>query len=622
MSYLDTVQSIKRAALYVRVSTDMQAEKFSLPAQEKLTRELASKHGWEIVKTYRDEGFSGSWIEKRPQFSTLLQEAGAKKFDAVVVTDFDRLARPDNLKDLGRIQEVFIEHNVKIVTLSDIIDLSDDDQWFVSSLLGIVAAKEKKKIISRMKRGIEAKKEAGWFYGGIAPSGYQWDGAGSLVLRETKDLYHGKKKGQKYICYDWRTVRKFFDLYLYEDVSLKEICAKYKLHFNSLAHILDRAWFYAGFVLKTRGRAEWNQWKRADREPLAKGRHPAIITPDEAERVLEKRRGVYAAFRTTRLKFACSGLIKCECGLPMYVYRSVKRPKRKPRRTYYYYVCKTRHGAQRWAAQQKGIELSRCSMPFVRADHAEKSVWDALENFLISPQMVLDHLGNAGEQIGLSEKELKSIETSLAEIARRRSNLIDLYQYGRFKLAELDGKMAELERSEAALERRRKECLENIGAYRKRRLDPNKVYQLLGQIEEIFRFARREHRREIVRTLCREIKVKRDGELEISIALPQETALQRLSARMAPDGETVYPAALQWDAVVGERNLAGLRHRAAANQARVGDRMMRRTKWASGDDRLSVESTDNAMNLGGLERLGKGQIRKDRRQSLRQHCLS
>src|SRR5262249_34720584 len=249
MSYLDTVQSIKRAVLYLRVSTDMQAEKFSLPAQEKLTRELATKHGWEIVKTYRDEGYSGSWIEKRPQFSTLLKEAVAKNFDAVVVTDFDRLARPDNLKDLGHIQEVFIQHDVKIVTLSDIIDLSDDDQWFVSSLLGIVAAKEKKKIISRMKRGIEAKEEAGWFYGGIAPSGYQYDDNGNLVLREIREVYHGKKKGRKYICYDWRTVRQFFDLYLYQDTSLKEICEKHKLHFNSLVRILDRAWFYAGFVL-------------------------------------------------------------------------------------------------------------------------------------------------------------------------------------------------------------------------------------------------------------------------------------------------------------------------------------------------------------------------------------
>src|SRR5439155_23145212 len=255
-----------------------------------LTKELATKHGWEIVKTYRDEGFSGSWIEKRPQFSTILKDAALKKFDAVVVTDFDRLARPDNLKDLGRIQEVFIEHNVKIVTLSDIIDLSDDDQWFVSSLLGIVAAKEKKKIISRMKRGIQAKKEAGWFYGGIAPSGYQWDGEGKLTLRETKDLYHGKKKGQKYICYDWRTVRKFFDLYLYEDLSLKEICERNKIHFHSLAGILDRAWFYAGFVLNTRGLAECKLLKRAAREPLAKGRHPVIITSDEAECVCDNRR--------------------------------------------------------------------------------------------------------------------------------------------------------------------------------------------------------------------------------------------------------------------------------------------------------------------------------------------
>ena len=58
---------------------------------------------------------------------------------------------------------MFIQHDIKIVTLSDVIDLSNDDQWFLSSLLGIVGAKEKKKIVARMKRGIQAKKEAGWF---------------------------------------------------------------------------------------------------------------------------------------------------------------------------------------------------------------------------------------------------------------------------------------------------------------------------------------------------------------------------------------------------------------------------------------------------------------------------
>ena len=128
MSYFDTLQSIKTVATYLRVSTDAQVEKFSLPAQAKLTQELADKHGWAVCKVYRDAGYSGSWIEKRPAFSTLLKDAARRRFDAVVVTDFDRLTRPDNLKDLGGIQEIFIEHDIKIVTLSDVIDLSDDDQ--------------------------------------------------------------------------------------------------------------------------------------------------------------------------------------------------------------------------------------------------------------------------------------------------------------------------------------------------------------------------------------------------------------------------------------------------------------------------------------------------------------
>jgi len=88
-----------------------------------------------------------------------------------------------------------------------------------------------------------------------------------------------------------------------------------------------------------------------------------------------------------------------------------------------------------------------------------------------------------------------------------------------------------------------------MGSYQQRRLDPDKIYQVLSQIEEIFRFARRDHRREIVRALCREIEIKRDGEVEISIALPQETALQRLSTTTGSGCGGVYPASLQWDPV-------------------------------------------------------------------------
>ena len=168
MSYLDARETIPTVQTYLRVSTEAQVEKFSfLPRKSLPGRSQPSTDG----KSSRSTGtkdFRVAGLKSGQNFSSCSRML-PNGFQRGVVTDFDRLARPDNLRDLGRIQEVFIEHDVKIVTLSDVIDLSDDDQWFVSSLLGIVGAKEKKKIVSRMKRGIQAKKEAGGFYGGIPP---------------------------------------------------------------------------------------------------------------------------------------------------------------------------------------------------------------------------------------------------------------------------------------------------------------------------------------------------------------------------------------------------------------------------------------------------------------------
>jgi len=539
MSYLDARQTITTVVTYIRVSTEAQAEKFSLPAQDNLTREVAAQHGWNILKVYRDEGFSGSLIEKRPAFFALLQDAAKRRFDAVIVTDFDRLTRPDNLRDLGRIQEVFIEHDIKIVTLSGVIDLSNDDQWFLSSLLGIVGAKERKKIVARMKRGIQAKKEAGWFYGGIAPSGYRWDGQGGLALREVTETYDGKN-GQKYTCYDWRLVREAFDLYLYKDVSLKAICQRHDLYFNTLVDILDRAWFYAGYTIQTRSKAEWaTPGKKEPREQLAQGHHPAIITPEEARRTLEKRKAIGVAQTRTRQKFPCVGLLRCGvCGRSMYVYQALKQPKRGPRRTYFYYVCKTRHGGQKWFARQKGIELQSCGMPFVRADAVEEAAWKALETFLISPQIVFDQVGSPSHQIALLEKELQGITQEGGELAKRQSRLLDLYERAdRTMLEELDARMARNKAAQAELDRRMRECQERIIYHRQQQVDPDQVHHVLSQIEEIIRFATPEHRLEIFRSLFREIIVKPDKTLDIAAKLPNNGVLQRLTVALCPSKE-------------------------------------------------------------------------------------
>jgi hypothetical protein len=89
-----------------------------------------------------------------------------------------------------------------------------------------------------------------------------------------------------------------------------------------------------------------------------------------------------------------------------------------------------------------------------------------------------------------------------------------------------------------------------IEAYAERRLDPEKVFKILSQTEELIRFAEPEHRREIVRLLCRKITVRVDGKVEILATLPAERALRSISVALgSTPGAEVYQLGLQQDTV-------------------------------------------------------------------------
>jgi hypothetical protein len=177
-------------------------------------------------------------------------------------------------------------------------------------------------------------------------------------------------------------------------------------------------------------------------------------------------------------------------------------------------------------------------MPFVRADAVEEAAWRALETFLISPQIIFDQVGSPSHQIALLEKELQGIEQERGELVKRQSRLLDLYERAdRTLLEELDARMARNKAAQAALDRRALECQERIGYYRQQQIDPDQVYRVLSQIEEIIRFATPEHRLEIFRSLFSEIIVKPDKTLDISAKLPTNGVIQRLSVALCPSKE-------------------------------------------------------------------------------------
>ena len=85
----------KRAAIYLRVSTDQQ----SVARQEDDLRAVAGRMGYEIVKVYSDRGTSGAKGRNgRPGFDAMHRDATRREFDMVMAWSVDRLGR--SLQDL------------------------------------------------------------------------------------------------------------------------------------------------------------------------------------------------------------------------------------------------------------------------------------------------------------------------------------------------------------------------------------------------------------------------------------------------------------------------------------------------------------------------------------------
>jgi DNA invertase Pin-like site-specific DNA recombinase len=68
-------KAAKRAALYVRVSTDHQ----TVENQIRELKQVAERRGWSVVETYRDAGISGAKGRKqRPGLDVMLKDASRR----------------------------------------------------------------------------------------------------------------------------------------------------------------------------------------------------------------------------------------------------------------------------------------------------------------------------------------------------------------------------------------------------------------------------------------------------------------------------------------------------------------------------------------------------------------
>jgi DNA invertase Pin-like site-specific DNA recombinase len=146
----------KRAAIYVRVSTDKQ----TVENQVRELRQIAERRGWQIVEEYNDAGISGSkGRDQRPGLDRMLKDASKRRFDVVMAWAIDRLGR--SLIDLlGTIQGLEAS-GVDLFLEQQAIDTTTPAGKLMFQVTGAFAEFERSMIRQRVNAGLRRAIEQG-----------------------------------------------------------------------------------------------------------------------------------------------------------------------------------------------------------------------------------------------------------------------------------------------------------------------------------------------------------------------------------------------------------------------------------------------------------------------------
>jgi DNA invertase Pin-like site-specific DNA recombinase len=146
----------KRAAIYVRVSTDKQ----TVENQILQLRQIAERRGWEIVKEYHDAGISGAkGRDARPGLDEMLKDASRRRFDVVMAWAIDRLGR--SLIDLLGTIQTLEACRVDLYLDQQSIDTTTPAGRLMFQVTGAFAEFERSMIRQRVRAGLKRAVESG-----------------------------------------------------------------------------------------------------------------------------------------------------------------------------------------------------------------------------------------------------------------------------------------------------------------------------------------------------------------------------------------------------------------------------------------------------------------------------
>src|SRR5450755_80219 len=409
---------------YVRRSSEMQKDNYSIDAQKRAITDGAKMRGLSAPIFYEDDERSarGEQIAKRPAFKQLLDDVQAGRVQVVIVHTLDRWSR--NVMVTLQSFRILSQTRTAFISLSEHIDYSTPEGMLQLTILAAFAAYFSDMLAKHTSKG-KGERAAQGLYNGDIPFGYRSTGL-KLPPEHHPETFPGlrmmgelRMKGfsadeiaEQLNAAGYRTGSKRFGDRLFTTDTVTAML---------------RTEFYAAFAPgDDRGTVKYKEQRH-------RGLHPAAFTYEEWQQIRNITQSMHHAAKRSergRTTYEFAGYIACiHCGLPL--------------RCQGHSV--TKHFYYRDTAKSRRLPCTNGGELTVRADLARTQFGELLRSLtlpdnwreIIRRDMVAQALA-----AGVTPE---NVEREKERLKLKKSRTIKLYREGYIEDEEFQGEMAAVE---------------------------------------------------------------------------------------------------------------------------------------------------------------------------------
>lgn len=503
-----------KCIIYVRVSTEMQVDGYSLDGQKNILTKYAEREGMSVLKIYEDAGKSGKSIEGRPAFKNMLLDIeNGLQVDYILVYKLSRFGR--NAADILNSLEFIQDFDVNLISVEEGLDSAQTTGKLLISIMSTMAEMERENIIEQTMNGRREKARQGGWNGGYAPYGYDLVD-GKLVINSESS----------------KAVKLIFDLYAEGNMGVEKITkelnlrgikkiSQYNLSIDfwtksSVSNILDNP-IYTGKLsygrrIREKVKGKKNTYRRVDVKDyiLADGEHEAIISEEiwnKTQEIKKLRRPAESIVGRKRIHFL-SGILKCpKCGGSMYASKYASVNKDGVYKEHWYYEC-SYHKSNRGKPCDNKMKLVKPKIEPYIVEAIKRMVTN--DDFIkYVKKYISDKLDNTGlENIKKDyERKLKEVKENKTSIEQQLDTMPLDVKHRERKIEDLNKRLDDLYDIMDELETNINSINVKLASSCYGKITEDKIMKSLEMFDKLYENMTEEEKKEAIRGIVSEVTV-------------------------------------------------------------------------------------------------------------------